>query len=113
VVATNSAGSHWGNPAVRHDRPENIDHPRWPAESTYSIVNSPLFGPNGPSFTDVRQGAVGDCWLESSLPRWRPAPVRTSGNMFTYAGTTVETASRSDCTTWRLYNTAGQARTTW
>src|SRR5271166_5806577 len=26
-----------------------------------------LFGPNGPSFTDVAQGSAGDCWLMASL----------------------------------------------
>ncbi len=26
-----------------------------------------LFGPNGPSFTDVAQGSAGDCWMLSSL----------------------------------------------
>jgi hypothetical protein len=34
---------------------------------TYSAVSGPLFGANGPSYLDVQQGDVGDCWLLASL----------------------------------------------
>jgi hypothetical protein len=109
VVATNSAGSHWGTQQYATTA-LNIDHPAVASGVTYSLVNAPLFGANGPSFTDVRQGAVGDCWLESSLAEVaarNPSDIR---NMFTYAGTTVENGVTVGLYNVRLYNTAGQAR---
>ena len=41
------------------------EHPA--AATGYSNVNGTLFGPNGPSYLDVEQGGVGDCWLMASL----------------------------------------------
>ena len=34
---------------------------------TYSQVSGVLFGANGPSYTDVRQGEIGDCYFLASL----------------------------------------------
>jgi hypothetical protein len=35
--------------------------------ATYTQVNLPLFSAGGPTYQDVAQGSVGDCWLMSSL----------------------------------------------
>ena len=56
-----SAGTHWAN----YQSIITVDHPS--AVGAYSAVSGSLFGSGGPSYTDVRQGAVGDCWLEASL----------------------------------------------
>jgi len=41
-----------------------------------------LFGPNGPSFTDVAQGSAGDCWLLSSLAETAARDPQIIRNMF-------------------------------
>ncbi len=48
------------------------DHPNTnntgASRSTYEVQNGPLFAANGvPSYHDVNQGAVGDCWFLSTL----------------------------------------------
>jgi hypothetical protein len=34
---------------------------------TYSAVDAPLFGPDGPKMSDINQGYLGDCYLLASL----------------------------------------------
>ncbi|MBV8126267.1 MAG: hypothetical protein JO114_01225 [Planctomycetaceae bacterium] len=41
-----------------------------------------LFGPNGPSFTDVAQGSAGDCWMLSSLAETAARDPQIIQNMF-------------------------------
>lgn len=41
-----------------------------------------LFGPNGPSFTDVAQGSAGDCWLLASLAETAARDPKIIQNMF-------------------------------
>ncbi len=53
---------------------------------SYKPVNGTLFGANGPVFTDVQQGAVGDCWLLSSLAATSVQEPSTITNMFTFDG---------------------------
>jgi hypothetical protein len=61
-----------------------------PASATaYSAVSGNLFGPNGPVFTDVNQGGVGDCWLLSSLAEAAARQPGLLNNMFIYDGTNV------------------------
>jgi Calpain family cysteine protease/ALTTAQ repeat len=38
-----------------------------PLSVTYAAVSSPLFGPAGPSMSDVNQGALGDCFVLAPL----------------------------------------------
>lgn len=77
------------------------------AATTYTPVSGSLFGPSGPLFTDVHQGAEGDCWLMASLAEVAardPADIR---NMFTAAGTNVENGSVVSFYTVRFFNSAG------
>ena len=41
-----------------------------------------LFGPNGPSFTDVAQGSAGDCWFLASLAETAARDPQIIQNMF-------------------------------
>jgi hypothetical protein len=76
---------------------------------TYSPVNLPLFGPNGPSYLDVQQGAAGDCWLMASLAEVATRDPWDIRNMFTYDGTTVVNGSVVGLYTVRFFNSAGVA----
>jgi hypothetical protein len=75
-----------------------------PAATAYSNVSGALFGANGPSYLDVQQGAVGDCWLLSSLAEVAARDPQDIRNMFTYAGTTVENGATVGLFNVRLYN---------
>jgi hypothetical protein len=54
----------------------------------YSPANGTLFGPGGPSYLDVQQGAAADCWLLASLAEVAARAPSDITSMFTYAGTT-------------------------
>jgi hypothetical protein len=82
-----------------------VDHPA--AATSYTVVSAPLFGPSGPSFLDVRQGASGDCWLLSSLAEVTARDPSDIRNMFTYDGTTVENGVTVGIYTVRLFNGSG------
>jgi hypothetical protein len=110
VAASNAAGIAWANYQSVTTSSINIvvDHPA--AGASYSPVTGSLFGPGGPSYMDVRQGIVGDCWLLSSLAEVAvraPADIR---NMFTYDGTTVENGSLVGVYTVRLFDNNGLPR---
>ncbi len=66
-----------------------------------------LFGPNGPSYLDVQQGDVGDCWLESSLAEVAARDPNDIKSMFTYNGTAVENGATVGVYTVRLYSNSG------
>jgi hypothetical protein len=110
VAASNAAGTAWANYQSATTSSINVvvDHPA--AGASYVPVSGSLFGPGGPSYLDVRQGNVGDCWLLSSLAEVAvraPADIR---NMFTYDGTTVENGSLVGVYTVRLFDNNGVAR---
>jgi hypothetical protein len=48
----------------------------------YGQVSGNLFGPNGPQYTDVAQGFVGDCYLMSALGEEAQHSPQTIENMF-------------------------------
>jgi hypothetical protein len=73
-------------------------------EAAYSPVNGTLFGPGGPSYLDVQQGGVGDCWLMASLAEVAARDPQDITSMFTYDGTTVVNDSVVDVYTVRFYN---------
>ncbi len=79
------------------------------AATAYTPVSGSLFGPNGPSYLDVEQGAVGDCWLLASLAEVAARDPADIQNMFAADGTTVENGSTVSLYTVRFFNYAGAA----
>ena len=88
--------------------------PRPAAAVAYSPTNGTLFGPGGPSYLDVQQGFVGDCWLIASLSEVAARAPSDITSMFTYDGTTVVGGATSsaavDIHTVRLYDNTGVAQ---
>jgi hypothetical protein len=85
-----------------------VDHPA--ASAAYSpIARGTLFGANGPSYRDVEQGALGDCWLLASLAEVAAREPADIQNMFTYNGTAIENGSMVGIYTVRLFDNAGAA----
>jgi hypothetical protein len=108
VGACNSAGTAWANcqSATTSGRAA-VDHPA--AAADYTPVSGSLFSASGPSYLDVQQGAVGDCWLMASLAEVAARNPADIQKMFTAAGTTVENGSVVDLYKVRLYNSEGVA----
>ena len=73
----------------------------------YSPVTGTLFGPKGPSYLDVSQGAEGDCWLIASLAEVAARDPQDIVNMFTYDGNEVENGSLVGVYTVRFYTQSG------
>jgi hypothetical protein len=81
------------------------EHPA--AATAYSNVNGTLFGPNGPSYLDVKQGQAGDCWLLAGLAEVAARDPADITSMFTYDGTTVENGATVGVYTVRFYLSSG------
>jgi hypothetical protein len=110
LAAYNSAGTAWATvqSAQTGAAAVTVNHPA--AAAAYSPASGSLFGANGPSYMDVQQGAVGDCWLLASLAEVAardPADIR---GMFTAAGSTVENGATVNLYTVRFFNSAGVAQ---
>jgi hypothetical protein len=115
VAAYNSAGVAWANYQSATTRGAGggggagaLTEPA--AQTGYSAVSGSLFGANGPSYLDVEQGYLGDCWLLASLAAVAardPADIRS---MFTADGTAVENGSAVSLYTVRFYNSNGVAQ---
>ncbi len=103
VAAVNSSGTTW----APFQSATTVDHPL--ASGTYTAVNGSLFGPNGPSFTDVHQGGVGDCWLMASFAEVAARAPSDIKNMFTYVGTNNENGTIVSLYSVRLYDSKGIA----
>jgi hypothetical protein len=105
----NSLMYHWAFPGTAWT---SVDlngsfHPT--AGAAYSPGSGPLFGPGGPSYLDVQQGAEGDCWLMAGLAEVAARAPWDITSMFTYDGTTVENGSVVGVYTVRFYNNSGVA----
>ncbi|MGA2253370.1 MAG: C2 family cysteine protease [Thermoguttaceae bacterium] len=85
-----------------------VNHPV--AATAYTPVSGSLFGPGGPSYLDVQQGYVGDCWLLASLAEVAARDPQDIQSMFTADGTTVENGSTVSLYTVRFFNSAGVAK---
>ena len=86
-----------------------VDHPA--ADTAYSPVSGSLFGANGPSYLDVHQGAVGDCWLMASLAEVAARNPSDIQNMFTDLGSTTENGSVVELYKVRFFDSAGSPGT--
>jgi hypothetical protein len=109
VGAYNSTGMSWANcqSGTTSGGAVTVDHPA--AAAGYTPVSGSLFGAGGPSYLDVHQGYVGDCWLMASLAEVAARDPADVQNMFTAAGTAVENGSVVDLYNVRLYNSDGVA----
>jgi hypothetical protein len=107
VGAEKPAGTFWSN-SVSATTGIAVDHPT--AATAYANVSGTLFGKNGPSFLDVQQGAVGDCWLLASLAEVANRDPQDIKNMFTPDGSTVENGTTVSLYTVRFFNSAGVAK---
>ncbi len=79
-----------------------VDHPA--ADTAYSNVSGTLFGKNGPVYTDVEQGAMGDCWLLASLAEVAARDPQDIRNMFTSDGTAMENGTKVGLYTVRFFD---------
>ena len=68
-----------------------------------------LFNNSQPSYLDVQQGQVGDCWFLAGLAEVAARDPQAIKNMFTYDGTTLDNGATVGLYTVRFYNTAGVA----
>jgi hypothetical protein len=93
-VAASVGASAYGN---------NLDEPS--SVAVYKGVKGTLFGPNGPSYRDVRQNLLGDCWLLASLAEVAARAPQVIRSMFTYTGTTVVNGDVVDTYSVRFYDT--------
>ena len=110
VAAYNVTGTTWSTSnSATTPAAVSINHPA--AASGYSAVTGTLFGPNGPSYLDVVQGYLGDCWLLASLAEVAARDPSIIQSMFTSLGTTVENGSTVSLYSVRLYNGSGTAFT--
>jgi hypothetical protein len=111
VGAFNAGGITWSaNRGVTTSPPSGPAPTEPAAAAAYSPVNGTLFGLGGPSYLDVNQGVVGDCWLLSSLAAVAvryPADIKS---MFTYKGTAVAGGATVGVYTVRFYDANGIAR---
>ena len=107
--ASNTAGTTWASSmsATTTSGASGVDHPA--AAAAYTLVSGSLFGAGGPSYLDVHQGDVGDCWLMASLAEVAARDPADIQGMFTAAGTTVENGSTVSLYKVRLYNSSGAA----
>ena len=109
VAAYNAAGTTWANSqSATTENTVAVDHPA--AATAYSPVSGSLFGANGPSYLDVQQGHVGDCWLMASLAEVAARDPSDIQNMFTATAPPWRTAPWSNLYTVRFFNSAGVAR---
>ncbi len=72
-------------------------------------ASAQLFNNNEPSYLDVDQGAVGDCWLVASLAEVAARDPQDIKNMFTPDKTTVDNGATVGLYTVRLFSSNGSA----
>ncbi len=102
-----TSGTPLSHPATQNAPSPNLagNHPA--AAVAYRPVSGTLFGPGGPSYLDVQQGSVGDCWLTASLAEVAARDPSVIQSMFTYEGTAVENHATVGVYAVRFYNASG------
>jgi hypothetical protein len=109
VGASNDAGTTWSSTQSATTMLDvALNNPT--ANVAYSTVNGTLFGTNGPSYLDVQQGQVGDCWLMASLAEVAARAPSDIVSMFTYEGTAVENGSDVQIYSVRFFDNSGTAQ---
>jgi hypothetical protein len=81
---------------------------RYQQSATYSYASGTLFGPNGPSYLDVEQGVLPDCWLLASLAEVAARAPSIIKSMFTYEYITQPNGTIIGEYKVRFYNQSGQ-----
>jgi hypothetical protein len=72
-------------------------------------ASAPLFHNGEPSYLDVEQGYLGDCWLMAGLAEVAARDPQVIKSMFTYDGTTVDNGSKVGLYTVRFFNSSEAA----
>jgi hypothetical protein len=108
LYAFNSAGGNWASKQIATTLANSVVVNNPIANTPYIAVSGSLFGPDGPTYLDVQQGAVGDCWLLASLAEVAARAPADIDNMFTYDGTTLEHGSTVGVYTVRFFNSVGK-----
>jgi hypothetical protein len=89
-------------------------NPTAAAGTNYEVppTGVPLFRSGGPSYLDVAQGGVGDCWLLAGLAEVAARTPQAIRNMFIYEGSVWDASASSDVGIYlvRFFNSAGAAR---
>jgi hypothetical protein len=111
------SGTNWGQPLTGANLQNALAtwqlilaHPA--ASRPYSPATGVLFNTNTslPSYLDVQQGALGDCWLMASLAEVAARAPLDIWSMFIYDGTTVENGSTVGVYSVRFYDPYGNAQ---
>ncbi|HEV3437919.1 MAG TPA: C2 family cysteine protease, partial [Gemmata sp.] len=68
--------------------------------ATYQLVSGTLFGSGGPSYEDVYQGQMGDCWLLASFGATAANDPSVIQNMFTDDG--IQTVNGTQIHVWTV-----------
>jgi hypothetical protein len=82
------------------------------AGAAYSPISGTLFGSGSagfPSYLDVQQGGLGDCWLMASLAEVAARVPAYAMAMFIFDGSTVENGAQVNVYSVRFYNSQGLA----
>ncbi len=115
VAAYNSAGASWAvsrsaTTIAAATVPAGFtgDHPA--AATAYTAVSGVLFGAHGPSYLDVHQGNLGDCWLMASLAEVAARDPADIVDMFTAEGTAMENGAAVSLYRVRFFNSNGVAQ---
>jgi hypothetical protein len=110
LASYDSEGTTWANwqdVTTLGGNSSGFDDPT--ADVAYASVTGSLFGSNGPSYLDVQQGAVGDCWLLASLAEVAARDPSDIQSMFSYQGTGTDNGDTVGVYDVRLYDTSGAA----
>jgi hypothetical protein len=79
------------------------------ADMAYSPATGALFGDGGPSYQDVQQAGLADCWLLASLAETAARAPADITSMFLFDGSTVENGSPVDVYSVHFYDRSGVA----